>query len=101
MKNVPAEEWIEKPADATKSFEEFDLSYLNIKYYRDIKFDIKRTPEDGEVKPISPFMGPVIVPNPKIHDKIYRWCSCGQSLKQPFCDNSHKGTSYKPFKFTV
>ena len=23
-------------------------------------------------------------------DKIYFWCSCGLSQKQPFCDGSHK-----------
>ncbi len=46
-------------------------------------------------------MGPYTVTNPKIHDKMYRWCSCGLSLKQPFCDESHKGTSFKPMKFTI
>lgn len=46
-------------------------------------------------------MGPITVENPKVHDKTYRWCSCGQSIKQPFCDGSHKGTDFKPYKFTV
>lgn len=31
----------------------------------------------------------------------YRWCSCGQSTKQPFCDGSHKGTDFLPKAFTV
>ena len=31
--------------------------------------------------------------------KTYFWCSCGQSDKQPFCDGSHKGTSFLPMKF--
>ena len=31
--------------------------------------------------------------------KSYFWCSCGKSLKQPFCDGSHKGTTFKPFVF--
>lgn len=26
----------------------------------------------------------------------YAWCSCGQSSKQPYCDGSHKGTSFTP-----
>lgn len=26
----------------------------------------------------------------------YWWCSCGLSKKQPFCDGSHKGTSFAP-----
>ncbi len=31
----------------------------------------------------------------------YAYCSCGQSAKQPFCDGSHKGTSFAPQKFTA
>jgi CDGSH iron-sulfur domain-containing protein 3 len=31
--------------------------------------------------------------------KTYHWCSCGLSAKQPFCDGSHKGTSFTPVKF--
>lgn len=46
-------------------------------------------------------MGPYTITNPKIYDKMYKWCSCGQSLKQPFCDNSHHGTKFRPFKFTI
>ena len=33
--------------------------------------------------------------------KPYFWCSCGQSTKQPFCDGSHKGTSFLPIKFVA
>ena len=48
---------------------------------------------------------------PKIVDKkpirmvlepgTYYWCSCGASLKQPFCDGAHKGTDFVPKKFEV
>jgi CDGSH-type Zn-finger protein len=31
--------------------------------------------------------------------KAYFWCACGQSKNQPFCDGSHKGTSFTPMKF--
>lgn len=31
----------------------------------------------------------------------YWWCACGQSRNQPFCDGSHKTTSFTPVKFTV
>lgn len=31
--------------------------------------------------------------------KTYFWCACGQSKNQPFCDGSHKGTSFTPTKF--
>ncbi len=28
--------------------------------------------------------------------KVYMWCSCGRSKKQPFCDGSHAGTDFSP-----
>jgi CDGSH iron-sulfur domain-containing protein 3 len=31
----------------------------------------------------------------------YFWCACGRSQKQPYCDGSHKGSSFSPVKFTV
>ena len=31
----------------------------------------------------------------------YYWCSCGQSKAQPFCDGSHKTTSFTPVAFTA
>ena len=33
--------------------------------------------------------------------KTYYWCACGQSKNQPFCDGSHKGSSFTPIAFTV
>jgi len=33
--------------------------------------------------------------------KDYWWCSCGQSKNQPFCDGSHKGTTFSPVKWTA
>jgi CDGSH-type Zn-finger protein len=29
----------------------------------------------------------------------YWWCACGRSASQPFCDGSHKGTSFSPLQF--
>jgi CDGSH iron-sulfur domain-containing protein 3 len=29
----------------------------------------------------------------------YWWCACGRSKTQPFCDGSHKGTSFTPLEF--
>ena len=31
----------------------------------------------------------------------YWWCVCGRSLRQPFCDSSHKASGIVPVKFTV
>src|SRR5262245_24345662 len=31
--------------------------------------------------------------------KTYWWCACGRSQKQPFCDGSHKTTSFTPVEW--
>ena len=31
--------------------------------------------------------------------KRYWWCACGRSLKQPFCDGSHKGGPFTPLEY--
>ena len=31
--------------------------------------------------------------------KSYWWCSCGKSSTQPFCDGSHKGSSFTPTEY--
>jgi CDGSH-type Zn-finger protein len=28
------------------------------------------------------------------------WCACGRSKNQPFCDGSHKGSTFTPVDFT-
>ncbi|MCE2689972.1 MAG: CDGSH iron-sulfur domain-containing protein [Rubrivivax sp.] len=33
--------------------------------------------------------------------KSYYWCACGQSKNQPFCDGSHKGSSFTPVKWSA
>ncbi|MGZ5922996.1 MAG: CDGSH iron-sulfur domain-containing protein [Rhizomicrobium sp.] len=31
--------------------------------------------------------------------KSYWWCACGQSKRQPFCDDSHKGSEFTPVEY--
>ena len=33
--------------------------------------------------------------------KEYRWCACGRSATQPFCDGSHAGSGFVPKTFVV
>ena len=101
LKNIPRESWVEQPEDAYVPYLNRDVSHLNIKYFKDVKKEINTNLEEEKLKPISAVMGPIKVEGPKIHNKKYRWCSCGQSLKQPFCDGSHEGTAFKPLRFSI
>jgi CDGSH-type Zn-finger protein len=31
----------------------------------------------------------------------YKWCKCGQSENQPWCDGSHGGTGFSPVEVTI
>jgi CDGSH-type Zn-finger protein len=33
--------------------------------------------------------------------KVYKWCACGLSDNQPFCDGSHSATNILPITFTA
>ena len=34
-----------------------------------------------------------------LEGKTYYWCTCGLSAKQPFCDGSHKDTTFNPLTY--
>ena len=58
---------------------------------------IKSSPE--LVLPVSPQAGPYAVE--VIEGNTYRWCSCGLSATQPWCDDSHVGTDMEPIEFVA
>ena len=31
----------------------------------------------------------------------YRWCACGRSAGQPFCDGSHAGSGASPVRYVA
>jgi CDGSH-type Zn-finger protein/quercetin dioxygenase-like cupin family protein len=33
--------------------------------------------------------------------ETYLWCACGRSQSQPFCDGSHKTTSFRPLRYVA
>jgi len=53
---------------------------------------------DGD-RPVSPQIGPYAV---QVEEgRSYRWCSCGRSSDQPWCDNSHEGTGFETIEFVA
>ncbi len=48
-------------------------------------------------KPEIGGMEPIVVD--VVAGESYWWCVCGRSQKQPFCDGSHKGTSFSPLEW--
>ena len=48
-------------------------------------------------RPACPQVGPYAVWVEE--GKRYRWCSCGLSATQPWCDESHIGTAFQPIEF--
>jgi CDGSH-type Zn-finger protein len=48
--------------------------------------------------PVIPQKSPYVQP---AKAGTYWWCSCGRSTTQPFCDGSHKGSSFAPVKTVI
>jgi len=49
--------------------------------------------------PVSPRNGPYEAAVEE--GRLYRWCSCGLSKTQPWCDGSHVGTRFDPIEFVA
>lgn len=49
-------------------------------------------------EPVVAKKGPYVV---DMEPGTYFWCACGKSKKQPFCDGSHKGSSFSPTKIVI
>lgn len=47
--------------------------------------------------PAVPQCGPYVVQVEA--GRRYRWCSCGLSANQPWCDDAHEGTGFEPIVF--
>ena len=52
---------------------------------------------EGNAKAVATEMKPVAIELEA--GRLYAYCTCGLSKKQPFCDGEHKGTGFKPFMF--
>jgi CDGSH iron-sulfur domain-containing protein 3 len=37
----------------------------------------------------------------ELEPKTYYWCTCGESINQPYCNGAHKGTEFTPLAFEV
>lgn len=60
--------------------------------------EIEKVAAPGDTKlPVSAKSGPFIVQVEA--GRKYRWCSCGLSAKQPWCDDAHEGTGLEPIVF--
>ena len=49
--------------------------------------------------PVCAQTGPYAVP--VVEGRTYRWCSCGLSATQPWCDDAHVGTDMTPIVFVA
>lgn len=57
--------------------------------------------KDGWVKRRFPEGGKTMPYFLHLDAGTYRWCACGKSKNQPFCDGSHKGGKFAPVEFKL
>jgi hypothetical protein len=53
-----------------------------------------------DLHPCVPDYCPASIKDVKVGD-VKKWCTCGLSQKQPWCDGSHIGTPFTPLIWTV
>jgi CDGSH-type Zn-finger protein len=51
-------------------------------------------PDDRPIPQRMPIVG-------QVEAGEYHWCACGRSQSQPFCDGSHKSSSYLPLRVVI
>ncbi|EDO44292.1 predicted protein [Nematostella vectensis] len=61
---------------------------------------LEENTEKPKLCPTVAMYGPYSVENLE-PGKIRKWCTCGLSKKQPWCDGTHKGTGFKSLKWKV
>lgn len=94
------EDKIKQLEDNSSKLNEKKTSEIKVKAVKEVH-DTKKTSIYVKPIPYVPKLGPFEIENPQLEGKTYHWCSCGLSSKQPFCDRSHKGTSFKPINFNL
>ncbi len=50
-------------------------------------------------EPLSPRLKPYFCELEQ--GRTYLWCACGRSQNQPFCDGSHRGSTFRPVPYTA
>ena len=58
----------------------------------------KKTEITNMEKPVIAQKSPYVL---EMQPGSYYYCTCGKSANQPFCDGSHKGSSFVPRKPTL
>ncbi|WP_082870216.1 MULTISPECIES: glutamate synthase-related protein [unclassified Oleiphilus] len=91
-----------------KTFDHTDANVLTRKTGAEIKQDntvaqvVELAPSGSQTSDNSPnIAGRKPIKAELKSGESYAWCSCGLSKNQPFCDGSHRSTSFKPKVFKV
>lgn len=53
------------------------------------------------VKIVDPVIAQYLPYYQELTKKVHLWCSCGLSKTQPYCDQSHRGTDFKPVRYVA